>query len=548
MGIKDDIWADKIAIGRRDLNAERHWRCVSTDLDMRHGPKKIFCFGGNGTANTELANGMCKVVEQYLGEDANKFEIYGAYYRDKDKSPLSVAARVMFTLDKILVPLIADKDKFGNLQRLPLSEACHNVRDQVMFVNHCHGCRICHEISKEVKQTLSQFDEIMLDIGYTAQEAATIHRQLVVIDHNNPCADLGTTPVHSTTLYRCTQADERNQPVEYAVDSFGYYLATEEMQDSDLWCVDFSENERALIVPRISGYQKSEHNGAYWQVPWLDKFEAAQYEEIVFKAFFKELANSHYLIENWQQIEEKVMAKNDDLRGVLQPMKDDGDDFMADYRAYRHNVQKEFADAKEKVLQGKFTAQDGERISQEALFVHDDVGNNLLDVAVKKNDVAATSIVWQNMLEVMPLFEYGKDLKNIYKEYSNDILETKKKHQFYTMKALDTNDEKMFSALAQNSDALVGLDYSHAGAKTAFCAAKKFCEIDWHDEKISFGALDLIYGKNLEQLIKRCHQPDMNCAEMQKILPQLVTKRRQLINRQTDMIDALLQDFSTGRM
>ena len=88
MGIKDDIWADKIAIGRRDLNAERHWRCVPTDLDMRHGPKKIFCFGGNGTGNAELANGMCKVAEKYLGEDASKFEIYGAYYRDEDKSPL----------------------------------------------------------------------------------------------------------------------------------------------------------------------------------------------------------------------------------------------------------------------------------------------------------------------------------------------------------------------------------------------------------------------------------------------------------------------------
>ena len=59
-------------------------------------------------------------------------------------------------------------------------------------------------------------------------------------------------------------------------------------------------------------------------------------------------------------------------------------------------------------------------------------------MAFKKGDAVTVAIIWRNMLEVMPSFEWGKDTKNIYKDYSNDMLETKKKHQFYTMQALDS--------------------------------------------------------------------------------------------------------------
>lgn len=536
---QSDILSEKIAIGRRDLRAPRHW-CNVQNLDMRYGPKKIFCFGGNGTANEELANGMCKVVEKYLGKDAEKFEIYGAYYRDGDKSPPSVVARAMFVLDEILVPLIADKDSQGNLQRISFAEACRNVRKQVMFVNHCHGCRICHEISKEVAQTLGKFDEVMLEIGYSKQEAATIHRQLVVIDHNNPCADLGTISVHSTTLYRVTQADEYNKPVKYDIDSFGYFLATEKMAEHDLWCVDFSTSERALIVPRISAGSTLEHNGAYWKVDWHNKFEAAQYEEIVFKAFFQELAQSDYIIENWQQIENKVLQKNPDLRTVLQPIKEDGDDFMANYRSYRQNVHEEFNVAKEKVLNGQFSAQDGEEISQEALFFHDENGHNILDLAVKHNDAVTAGIIWHNMLSEMPLFEHGKDLKTIYQNCSQDMLETKEKHKFYVMQALENNNVKMFESLVQNRDVLVGLDYSKAGADTALCAAKKFCEIDWHDEKMSLPAMQLIYGNSVKMLAKRCLKNDIPPEKSESLVAKLLKKHKLYIKRENEALTSLL--------
>lgn len=538
-----DVYSNTITIGQRDLDAPNHWRMMKNNLDMRHGPKKIFCFGGNGTLSSELANGMCKVAEKYLGDDADKYEIYGAYYENEDKTPPSVAARSLFIIDEILVPLIADKDKFGNLHRLPTEEACRNMREKVMFVNHCHGSRISHEISKEFFNSLSKFDEIMLNIGYSREESLKIHRQLVVIDHNNPCADVGTLPVHSTTLYRITHADEHNKPVKYNVDSFGYFLATEEMNYNDIYAMDISSNELALVIPSISAHKKSEHNGAYWQIPLNDKFMSAAIEETIFMAFFKELANSKYIIGNWQQIEQNVMRKNSNLQKIYEEMSKDGAEFMENYGAYQQNVHKEFNEAKEKVLNGQFSAQDGVKISQEALFFHDENGKNILDLAVKRNDAVTAGIIWHNMLNEMPLFEHGKDIKTIYQNCSHDMLETKEKHRFYVMQALENNNVEMFESLVQNRDVLVGLDYSHAGADTALCAAEKFCSFNWHDKKMSLPAMQLIYGNSVKMLAKRCLKNDIPPEKSESLVAKLLQKHKLYIKRESEDLTSLLDLF-----
>ncbi|MBO6289359.1 MAG: hypothetical protein J6N45_03435 [Alphaproteobacteria bacterium] len=537
--------SDLITFGMRDENAPHSWNNAPLNSLLKNG-KELFVLGGNGNQWSRDGNAMTKVGISFLGDDYKKFNVFGAYYRNGTNKTPYVAMRSMFLIDNILVPQIATKDKFGNLHRLPFEEAWRNMRKKV-FLTHCHGGRIVREATKQINNIHSRLDEIMLSIGYSEKEAEVIHRQMVVFHQNNPCADIGIGPTRSIEFYRITQADEQNRPVVYNTDSFGYYLATEQMAEHDIYYAALSENERAFIIPKISPYKKSEHNGAYWQVPRKEKYESAQIEEDMFLAFFKEITSTDYMIENMSQIEENVMKKNPHLRQTFKEMQDDGDDFMENYRGYRQNVQEEFNEAKEKLLQGKFSSADGAEISQEALFLHDSEGHNLLDLAVQKGDVAAVAVIWKNMLEAMPPFEYGKDLKNIYQDFSNDMLETKKKHQFYTTHAFDTNNKQMFLALAQNNDALVGLDYLHASAEMALCAVKKFCDTDWNDENISLPALDLIYGKNLEFLIRRCRQPDMANEETKKLLPDLIKKRQRLIKREGDFISSVIQDVASGR-
>jgi hypothetical protein len=543
--ITNSPYKEWIRIGMRNEDMPHHWCKLPPNYDWR-ARCKLISIGGNGNEDARGANYLCKTARSYLGKDARDFDLLGVYYPNGNKAEQFVAFRAMFLLDEILVPQIADRDALGNLHRLPFEEAWRNMR-KVVFWTHCHGGRVTREATKLLDGIHSRFDEIMLSIGYSEKEAEIIHRQMVVFHHNNPCADLGMVPTHSTDFYRITQADEQNRPVVYNSDSFGYYVATEQMAEHDIYYVSLSKNERAFIIPRISPYKKSEHNGAYWQEPREEKYETAQNEEDMVLAFFREITASDYMIENCEQIEKSVMQKNLHLQDLFEEVKDDGADFMENFHEYQRDVREEFDNVKEKLLNNQFTSEDGEEISQEALFWHNSEGCNLLDLAVQKGDVAAVAVIWKNMLEAMPPFEYGKDLKNIYQDFSNDMLETKKKHQFYTTQAFDTNNKQMFLALAQNNDALVGLDYLHASAEMALCAVKKFCDTDWNDENISLPALDLIYGKNLEFLIRRCRQPDMANEETKKLLPDLIKKRQRLIKREGDFISSVIQDVASGR-
>lgn len=537
--------SDLITFGMRDENAPHSWNNAPLNSLLKNG-KELFVLGGNGNQWSRDGNAMTKVGISFLGDDYKKFNVFGAYYRNGTNKTPYVAMRSMFLIDNILVPQIATKDKFGNLHRLPFEEAWRNMRKKV-FLTHCHGGRIMREATKQINNIHSRLDEIMLSIGYSEKEAEVIHRQMVVFHQNNPCADIGTGPTRSIEFYRITQADEQNRPVVYNTDSFGYYLATEQMAEHDIYYAALSENERAFIIPKISPYKKSEHNGAYWQVPREEKYESAQIEEDMFLAFFKEITSTDYMIENMSQIEENVMKKNPHLRQTFKEMQDDGDDFMENYRGYRQNVQEEFNEAKEKLLQGKFSSADGAEISQEALFMHDANGHNLLDLAVQQKNASMVELIWKNMLEVMPAFEHGKDLKKIYENCSSDMLETKEKHRFYTMQALENNDEKMFSALVQNSDVLVGLDYAQAGTETALCAAEKFCSFDWHDENMSLPAMELVYGSSLKALMKRCGENDIPKEKSESFVNRLMQKHRLYIKREKNFVTSILQDLSSGR-
>lgn len=543
--ITNSPYKEWIRIGMRNEDMPHHWCKLPPNYDWR-ARCKLISIGGNGNEDARGANYLCKTARSYLGKDARDFDLLGVYYPNGNKAEQFVAFRAMFLLDEILVPQIADRDALGNLHRLPFEEAWRNMR-KVVFWTHCHGGRVTREATKLLDGIHSRFDEIMLSIGYSEKEAEIIHRQMVVFHHNNPCADLGMVPTHSTDFYRITQADEQNRPVVYNSDSFGYYVATEQMAEHDIYYVSLSKNERAFIIPRISPYKKSEHNGAYWQVPKKEKYETAQIEENMFLAFFRKITATNYMIESCEQIEDDAINKNPDLKHIFATIKEDGQEFMDNFRNYKYEIYKEFMIAKEKLINGDFSEHDGEEISQEALFWHNSEGCNLLDLAVQKGDVAAVAVIWKNMLEVMPAFEHGKDLKKIYENCSSDMLETKEKHRFYTMQALENNDEKMFSALVQNSDVLVGLDYAQAGTETALCAAEKFCSFDWHDENMSLPAMELVYGSSLKALMKRCGENDIPKEKSESFVNRLMQKHRLYIKREKNFVTSILQDLSSGR-
>lgn len=448
---------NKIIGGIRDRKAPRHWRGLQKGYSLRKKPKKILVLPGNGAETAKSANGMCKVVQDLLGKIPFKYEVCGFYYPDNDKSPQSTAERADILLNEYLVPLIADKNKFGDLERLSKEEACKNMRN-VVVLTHCYGSRVMAAID-------TKLDEIMADLGYSAQEAEDIHRQLFVAHHNNPRDDLGQNELRSSNLYRITQADERNIPAKYEMDSFPYYLVTEELQKDEILLTTVHQNEHALIIPRVGDGEESEHNGAYW-MDTERKTKAGQREEEIFRAIFKEAVTSKYYIESLEQIENEAIPPHHPLNHLFGKIREYGQEFADEYNDYASDITSAFRQAKTKFKTGSLSAEEIESLPPEALFLTDSERKNLLDYAVEKQDIITAKLLWSNMRKEMPEPQAGNAISLLYDDEAANMLNAKIRQRIYLQRSLDKDDVPMFLALIEKSD-LPYLDYAHAGEKLA---------------------------------------------------------------------------------
>lgn len=463
-----DKMQDILVGGVRDSNAPRHWRSLQKGYSLRTGPKKILTMPGNGAQTAKAANGMCKVVQDLLGNTSFKYEVCGFYYPDNNRGAQSTAMRADMLLNEYFVPLIADKNQLGDLVRLSKEEACKNMRN-VVVMTHCYGSRMMAVIDEKL-------EEIMADIGYSKAEIAEIHRQMVVVHHNNPRDELGKKELGSSNLYRITQADEANKLSKYETESFPYYMITEDLQADEVLLVALYTNEHALLIPRVCNGEESEHNGAYWMKS-EKKTPAGQEEEKIFRTIFKEAVTSGYYIESLEQLEDRAISKESHLQPIFAQIKEYGEEFMDDYLEYKRGVVEDFSAAKDKLKKQGLTAEEIDEISDAALFVTDKTRKNLLDYAVERKDLPTVKNLWRRMKEQMPKISAGNSMSVVYEDESSDVLNAKIRQRIYLQRALEKDDMSLFSALVETED-LSYLDYKNAGEKLMRRVGGIYCKLE----------------------------------------------------------------------
>lgn len=450
--------------GIREKKSSRHWRTLDDTFSLQNKPKKIVVLPGNASVSAKEANGMCKIVESFLDPNRYNYELCGFYYSDNSKTQQSVIERADSLLN-YFIPLIGNKNKFGDLERLSFDSALKNMRN-VVVVTHCYGSRIIDAVTKELSN-------VMKDIGYQNEEIKSIQRQLFVLHQNTPVTDLGKSSSYSSNLYRITQADENNPVSKYSVDSFPYYLLTEEMTSDEVLLSKLSANEQALIVSKISNSGESEHNGAYWS-PNGSKTQAGKKEDTFCKAILNEAVFSNYLIENMQQLLQNTMKKDPFIAEDMQESIEYGQEFSDDYHNYVKEVAQENNQIKIKIKKETLKKDDLDKISEEALFLTDKDGVNLLGYAVKEKNYEAAGLIWHNMKKAMPKFDASKDNDKTFKNESADIYEAFLTYKTYVQQAIDSDNMTLFKEIVtdQDKDIFGFLDLSHKEGET-FNLAKK---------------------------------------------------------------------------
>ena len=159
---------NEVIWGMRDLDKANHWRRLNLE---KYSPDKpiVVCIGGNGTITENSANGVCKLVENYLqllfknngmNHVYDYADIISAVYPKN-----GIEERGFFSdddidnfVDNFLIKLIQDE----NDELLPLSEACRKL-SQVTFFTFCRG-------HLEVDKIMHAFYKELKVLGYSQQE------------------------------------------------------------------------------------------------------------------------------------------------------------------------------------------------------------------------------------------------------------------------------------------------------------------------------------------------------------------------------------------
>jgi len=194
-----------IGFGRRDVTHKKHWHDSYFESDFsipNSEKKKIICFPGGECNSPKKANGMCKLVEAALTDEAKmNCEIWSAYWPDSSNTDYERFFAHHF------LPIIANekgvqKAKQGqtldNSDALPVAEAEKNMRNVILF-NHCKGGYITEELE-------SYLCNAMQAMGYSPDDIAGVMKQLFALNANDPNEALGDSK--ATVLRRLSFVDK----------------------------------------------------------------------------------------------------------------------------------------------------------------------------------------------------------------------------------------------------------------------------------------------------------------------------------------------------
>lgn len=443
----------RFGLGIRDESVPNHWRKAKEDLSFKN-KKTILILPGSGTSSAEQANGMCKIVQKMLPEDKkNNFQICSMYYPNGCTMCTPTVIRAEKLLDNYIVPLIATKDKNGDLHRISAAKAAHNLRN-LMVVTHCYGGAIQRELD-------SQLNRIMYDLGYLEDERKFIQKQQIVVQHNNIENILGEENSLSTNFIRMSSTDEKMGAADTALGTFYNYLVNNQPQEDDVLYIKLTDNSRVVMVKSITKQGVSDHNGGYWAEA-KNKTSAGQKEEQLFTTIFQEAALSSYLIENAEQIVRNAVLHYPQQKAQVTEALSKGKVYGDNYHKHTKRLQAEYSKAQKQIEQDKFGEKD---FSKDTLLLQKGKDEFLLDTAIAKNKYKAAENISEAMFDVLPKLVIAYNSED-YKPLPQSIDEEKalRKIKQWSQQAIDLDlkamFKTMFSRLKVNEAA--GLDFANA--------------------------------------------------------------------------------------
>ena len=176
-------------IGRRSNNPnyQHHWEFLNVD-NLQFDKPTIICLSGSGATNNKAANGITKIVQNYLdlmfktkdGKSAVDYvDIIGIKYARPNYyySTNLMSSGFANHLTDAMVALMTD----ANGQRLPLEQAQQKI-SRITFFTYCHGKLLLNDL-------VNRFNKKLSEINYTTEEIAAI---------NNACQEISFAPRIST--------------------------------------------------------------------------------------------------------------------------------------------------------------------------------------------------------------------------------------------------------------------------------------------------------------------------------------------------------------
>jgi len=168
-----------VEIGKRNLNAENHWELLDLD-NLKFEKPTVLCFSGNATLTNEDANGLAKMVENYLGlmftpkQDYHLFDhidILGVKYAQISKDTGHLNESAVEQIANGIFSLLVD----GRGQRLNLEQAKQNM-SRITFFTFCAG-------SRELVKVIGTLNQKLADVGYEADEIYAINRASLEVSY-----------------------------------------------------------------------------------------------------------------------------------------------------------------------------------------------------------------------------------------------------------------------------------------------------------------------------------------------------------------------------
>lgn len=449
-------------IGLRDNSAPNHWREINQKYPFAKR-KTVLVLPGSAAHSAKDANGMCKVIENMISEKERKnVDICSVYYPEKTRHREGAAERALTLLDEYILPLVAKKNKDGDLEKISADKAAKNLRNLILFT-HCYGTYMVESIDRHLAQDLK-------DLNYTEQEANKIQKQLFVVHHNSISDQIGKIKMKSTNLFRLTQADERRKDNMFSSDGFQYFVQTELLNKDEALYVKVGENVRALVVRQITEEGEFEHNGAFWHDD--KKSEGGEKEREMFEFIFNEAVRSNYPLDNIEELIRQGTKLNPEMEDVLQPNLEGGQEYGDEYKENRRNILNKVKDIREKQLADNLKEKEVKTLSPEVLLYLDNNDMSFLDYALEAENVVQTKVLWNSIRKMLPKKEALYELD--YEHLSRNYTQAFQSNRVYLQLMLDLGKPDLFSALAKGSTELTTLDYKNTDDETLLSAAKVY--------------------------------------------------------------------------